>query len=29
MQAFVQAMWAEKDARIEEILLSLRQTADA
>jgi len=27
MQAFVQEMWAEKDARIEEIVLSLRQPA--
>ena len=29
MQAFVQAMWTEKDARIEEIVLSLRQPAGA
>ncbi|GLH73719.1 acyltransferase [Geothrix limicola] len=29
MQAFVQAMWAEKDARIEEIVLSLRSRAEA
>ena len=29
MQAFVQAMWAEKDARIEEIVLALRKPAEA
>ncbi len=29
MQAYVQAMWAEKDARIEEIVLSLRTPAGA
>jgi len=29
MQAFVQEMWAEKDARIEEIVLALRQPAEA
>ena len=29
MQAFVQEMWAEKDARIEEIVLALRKPAEA
>ena len=29
MQAFVHTMWAEKDARIEEIILSLREPAGA
>ncbi len=29
MQAFVQTMWTEKDARIEEIVATLRQPAEA
>jgi hypothetical protein len=29
MQEWVRAMWAEKDARIEEIVLSLQRRAEA
>jgi hypothetical protein len=29
IQAFVQAMWAEKDARIEELVVAARQPAEA